>query len=205
MPPTPPKENASPQSIVHLAADHAETIVALHMANEGKVSRHQRFVEKLTRNIGRPCFLYGIVIASAVWICLGFFGQRMGLTRWDRAPFPVLEGVWTIGGLLMTTMVLITQNRQAKIDQRQVQLDLQLSLIVDQRTAKIVDLLEQLRRDLPNVRDRVDQEAEILKTTVAAEELALDLEERLDRSASEVEERVEEEIESIRTEGPSSK
>ncbi|WP_207210943.1 hypothetical protein, partial [Lichenibacterium minor] len=39
------------------------------------------------------------------------------------------------------------------------QLTLELSILSEKKSAKIIELLEELRRDLPAVRNRVDEEA----------------------------------------------
>lgn len=49
----------------------------------------------------------------------------------------------------MTSVILITQNRQGKLAKRREHLELQMSMRTEQRTAKIIDLLEELRRDVP--------------------------------------------------------
>ncbi len=60
-------------------------------------------------------------------------------------------------------MVLIEQNRLGKLAERRAHLDLKVTLLTEQKAAKLIDLLEELRRDLPNVRDRHDPEAAELK------------------------------------------
>jgi uncharacterized membrane protein len=67
----------------------------------------------------------------------------------------------------MTTMILTTQNRQNREAEKRAHLELQVSLLTEQRTAKIVALLEELRRDLPSVKDRPDPVAEAMQETVA--------------------------------------
>lgn len=49
----------------------------------------------------------------------------------------------------MTSVILITQNRQGKLAERREHLEFQMSMRTEQRTAKIIDLLEELRRDVP--------------------------------------------------------
>jgi uncharacterized membrane protein len=39
---------------------------------------------------------------------------------------------------------------------------LQIALLTEQRTAKLIELMEELRRDLPNVHDRLDGAAEMM-------------------------------------------
>lgn len=41
-------------------------------------------------------------------------------------------------------------------------LDLQVDLLADEKNSKIIRMLEELRRDLPNVHNRADPEAEEL-------------------------------------------
>ena len=64
-----------------------------------------------------------------------------------------------LGALLTTTIVLITQTRQGKLAEQRAQLDLQVNLLAEQKTAKLIALLEELRRDLPEVHNRHDAEA----------------------------------------------
>lgn len=40
--------------------------------------------------------------------------------------------------------------------QHHAELDLKVTLLIEQKTAKLIDLMEGLRRDLPNVQDRRD-------------------------------------------------
>jgi uncharacterized membrane protein len=64
-----------------------------------------------------------------------------------------------LGALLTTTIVLITQTRQGRLAEQRAQLDLQVSLLSEQKTAKLIALLEELRRDLPDVTNQHDAEA----------------------------------------------
>jgi uncharacterized membrane protein len=111
------------------------------------------------------------------------------LPHWDDPPFAWLQGTVGLGALLMTSVILITQNRQGKLAERREQLELQMSMLTEQRTAKIIDLLEELRRDMPSVHNRVDLEAEALTRTVDPHDVLATfeskLEETLEASSSE--------------------
>jgi uncharacterized membrane protein len=69
----------------------------------------------------------------------------------------------TLVSLITTTIVLITQNRQAKLERQRAHLDLQVNLLTEQKVTKVIHLIEELRRDLPMVKDRHDPQAEILQ------------------------------------------
>jgi uncharacterized membrane protein len=68
--------------------------------------------------------------------------------------------------LLMTTLVLITANRQTRNTEERSHLDLQVNLLSEHKVAKLIALVEELRRDLPMVRNRVDQEADAMQEAV---------------------------------------
>jgi len=58
-----------------------------------------------------------------------------------------------------TIVVLVKQNRLAKMEERRAHLELQVNLLTEQKATKIINLLEELRRDLPMIKDRHDAEA----------------------------------------------
>lgn len=90
----------------------------------------------------------------------------LGKTSLDPPPFSWLQGVIGLGALLMTTMVLITQNRQEKHTEQRRHLDLQVSLLVEQKVTKVIALVEELRRDLPSIRNRHDPQAEAMQNAI---------------------------------------
>jgi len=159
-----------------------DAVVALHAFAEQQVDTHQRTVESLTAWLGRPQFFYGILVGVGLWMLVNSVGPLFGLKQRDDPPFFWMQGAIGLGALLMTSVILITQNRQGKLAERREQLELQMSMLTEQRTAKIIDLLEELRRDMPSVRNRVDLEAEALTKTVDPHEVLATLESRLEET-----------------------
>ena len=119
----------------------------------------QRFVDRASRYIGRPRYLIVLLGLVICWIGANSLAPRWGLVRFDPFPFPLLEGILTLAALISTTVVLIAQNRQTRIEQQHMHIALQLSLTTEQKVAKIINLIEELRRDLPMVRNRYDPQA----------------------------------------------
>jgi uncharacterized membrane protein len=95
--------------------------------------------------------------------------RRFGVAAFDPPPFQWLQGIVGLGALLTATVVLIKQNRLAKLAEQRAHLDLKVTLLTEQKTAKLIDLLEELRRDLPNVKDRHDPEAASLQQSMNPE------------------------------------
>jgi len=168
-------------------SQNIETIIALHTRNEKDVPRHQRVVEGVTAFFGRPTFLYIIIIMIALWVAPNVLPRRFGVRQFDPPPFGWLQFSLSLGSLLMTTGVLITQNREEKLAEQRTQLSLQLNLLSEQKIAKIISLLEELRTDLPNVRDRHDPEAKVMKEAADPQAVMEALEQRLEEELAELE------------------
>ena len=94
-----------------------------------------------------------------LWVLLNVFAPRFAVAPFDPAPYFWLQGLVGLGALLTTTIVLITQTRKGKLAEQRAQLELQVSLLAEQKTAKLIALIEELRRDLPEVNNRHDAEA----------------------------------------------
>src|SRR5438309_1703166 len=142
-----------------------ETLANLHLRME-QVGRHQKAIESVTATLGRPRFLYVIMLFVALWILINIILKLSGMAALDPPPFYWLQGTVSMCALLMTTIVLITQNRQNKAAEQRRQLDLQVNLLVEQKVTKVISLIEELRRDSSVVKDRHDSEAEALQSSV---------------------------------------
>ena len=62
-------------------------------------------------------------------------------------------------------LILITQRRENQLSEARDQLTLELVIVNEQKSAKIIALLEEMRRDMPALPDRPDLEAEQFSTT----------------------------------------
>ena len=77
--------------------------------------------------------------------------------------------------------MLIKQNRLAKLEELRAHLDLQVNLLAEQKATKLIDLIEELRRDLPMVKDRSDPEAAALKQPTDPNVVLATLDERREK------------------------
>jgi len=147
-------------------AEHAETIAAIRARAENQLSTSQRLVEALTARIGRPTTIAVVSVLIGCWIMWNALMHHAGKTTIDPPPFFWLQGAAALYGALVSTFVLTTQNREKRHGEQRAYLELQVNLLAEQKTAKIIELLEELRRDLPTVRDRVDHQADAMQQPV---------------------------------------
>ena len=142
----------------------AHPLVAdLQAKADRKTSRHHRVVDAVRVRLGSPLFLYGVLVSITLWMVANTVSPRFGITAPDPPPFDALQGVVGISALLLTIVIVSAQNHQAKLIAQREDFDLRLNLLAERKAAKIIELLEELRRDLPSVKDRRDTEAEILQ------------------------------------------
>lgn len=161
---------------------NVENIGVLVSKAERKITRHQRAVERFTRSIGRPRTLYVVVTMVIVWTAGNLAAPSLGLPRVDEPPFFWLQGVIALAALLTTLMVLTAQNRHLQLAEQRAHLDLQVNLLAEQKVAKLIALIEELRRDLPGVTDRRDSVAERMQEPVNPAAVVSALEETLSQA-----------------------
>lgn len=146
-------------------------VQAFVVREERKLSRSQRGVEALSEAIGCPTFLAATLVFVGTWALLNELLPRWGRPALDPPPYLWLQGLIGLCGLLVATVVLSKQNRVAKLFEQRAHLDLTVILLTEQKVAKLIDLMEELRRDLPDVRNRPDSDAAALQQSLHPEQV----------------------------------
>jgi uncharacterized membrane protein len=146
-------------SISDQIGQNIEKVVELQKREWERITPAQRRLERVSRFVARPLYLVALLWFVAIWIGLNVTASSLGFVAFDPPPFQWLDTLITFVALLTTTVVLISQNRQTKLEQQHAHLDLQVNLLTEQKVTKLIHLIEELRRDLPFVKDRHDQEA----------------------------------------------
>jgi uncharacterized membrane protein len=175
-----PFDMASRPAVPSHVSENIETIAQLSAESGSRVGRHQRAIEALTRQLGRPRTLYALVGAASVWVIYNVAARWMGWLVLDHPPFYALQGMLTAYAAIVATTVLTAQNRLNHEAERRGHLELQVILVAEQKATKIISLLEELRRDLPNVRDRKDAVAEAMQERANPSEVLSALETSLE-------------------------
>ena len=144
-----------------------ESVASIRARAEQRLDRHQRMMEVLTAALGRPRTVYVTLSIVVGWVAFNLLTPKLlGWQRIDPPPFFWLQGMVALSALLMTTLVLITANRQTRNAEERSHLDLQVNLLAEHKVAKLIALVEELRRDLPMVRNRIDREADAMQEAV---------------------------------------
>lgn len=178
-------ENIADSSEHQQINQNIEAVLDFYAREEQKMTIAQRLLERISCFIGEPIFLALILFLVVIWMGINLVLPHYSVFQFDPPPFHFLQGIIGLSALLTATIVLSNQNRLAKLEEQRAHLDLKVNLLTEQKTAKMIDLLEELRFDLPNVRNRQDSEAAELKRAMNPDQVLAALDERIDTGLSE--------------------
>ena len=136
-----PDEQRADTALSDHISQNIDDVVALQRREWDSTSPAQRRLERVSRVVGRPAYLVGILLFACAWILCNAVSPYFGIRPFDPPPFQWLELLLSFIALVTTTIVLIAQNRQTKFEQQRAHLDLQVNLLTEQKVAKVIHLL----------------------------------------------------------------
>ena len=161
------------EAIMHIEQDFLE--------QRSPGDRISDIVSGLAGNIG---FVLVHVIIFTAWILINL-GMIPGLPVFDRFPFGLLSLIVGLEAIFLSTFVLMSQNRQTHQADHWAHLDLQISLLAEQETAKILQLVRAVCRRLGLEEQIQDRELGEMIGKKSVGELAEKLAENLEKTREE--------------------
>ncbi len=136
-----------------------QAMAAMHEAHHAEASGLDRLVDRITATVARSSFLIYVVMAIALWLGANAATRALGVRPADVWPFSFLSLLVSCTALFIALLILASQRRTDRLANLREQMTLEMVLLTTQKVSKLIDLMEELRRDSPDVRDRVDLEA----------------------------------------------
>ena len=161
-------QDATPILPAHMS-DTISAIAKLHADHERAASPIQRLIERTTEWLGKPRFLGEFTLFVAGWVSIVELQMKFYGSSFDPPPFNLLQGILTVLAVYITALILSTQRRAGQLASHREQLTLELATLAEQKSAKTIALLEEIRRDNPLLPDRVDMDADAMAETVNPE------------------------------------
>jgi uncharacterized membrane protein len=135
------------------ATDHVEetfrAIGRLPGEHDKAKTALQRWVDEMTAIIGQPAAIGVLTIALLLWVTGNLISKWTGHHPWDPIPFSWLQTVATVGALYAAGLILVTQRHADELAARREDLILHLTMLSDEKSARIIQLLEEMRRGDP--------------------------------------------------------
>ncbi len=136
-----------------------KSIAEVHAEHHRTATRSQRIFDRMITFIASIKAIIALSLFTVAWIAFNVFAPELGVPMLDPPPFSGFGALASLISLYVVILILTTQRRENELAQQREQLTLQLAIINERKTAKTIQLLEELRRDFPQLRDRPDQEA----------------------------------------------
>ena len=149
----------TPSQLPPHIAETVRTISRLHAEHHQRATFFERLVDRATSLFGRPAFVVVLSLAVGFWVWGNLVLSRTMHFALDAPPFPWLQNGLTLMALYMAVLILMTQRRADQLAELREQMTLELAILTEQKAAKLIGLIEELRRDSPEIKDRVDREA----------------------------------------------
>jgi uncharacterized membrane protein len=118
----------------------------------------------VSRFAGSMTFVYLHLAILVVWV-LANLGAIPAVPAWDPT-FVILAMVASVEAIFLSTFVLINQNRMAAHSERRAELDLQISLLNEHETTRLIEMVAALTarlnistpadKELPELAENVD-------------------------------------------------
>jgi uncharacterized membrane protein len=157
--------NSPPEPLVP-SDQTIEAIARVHAEHHAKTTAYERAVDAMTSILGRPRFVALLTASVVGWMAVNTWIWFQGRMALDPPPFQGMSFIITLMSLYFVVIVLTTQRRDDSLSQRRELLALELAILSEQKTTKVIALLEELRRDSPAVHDRVDEQANAMARAV---------------------------------------
>jgi uncharacterized membrane protein len=146
------------------AKGNLELLSSFKDREEAQISGVQLVIERISGFFGSAAYFAFAVAFIVVWVLANGWTTHDGLHPIDAPPFFWLQGLVSSNALLLTIAVLIRQNRMAKVAEHRSHLDLQINLLSEQKVTKILQIVDELHRELVALRRHPDSDiAEMTK------------------------------------------
>lgn len=117
-----------------------EVIRSLKTEQDEKRSLSEKVADFLTERLGSMGFLILNILWFVVWISLNI-GLIPGIEPFDPFPFGLLTTMVSLEAIALAIIVLISQNRSAKIADLREEVDLQVDMQTEREITKLLELI----------------------------------------------------------------
>ncbi len=129
------------QSIAELTRRNIAIIAEMEKAEVQVRTHSERLADSIAALVGSWPFIIGQTIILMIWMVLNIAAW---VNHWDPYPFILLNLVLAFQAAYTAPILMISQNRQAKISERRNHLDLQINMLAERETTEILRLLRLL-------------------------------------------------------------
>ena len=129
------------QSVNELTRRNVETIAKMQRAFNEHRTFGERVADRFAAVVGSWTFIIVQTVLLAAWVVVNCVAWAY---QWDPYPFILLNLALSFQAAYASPIIMMSQNRQSRLAERQHRLDLQINLLAEQETTEILHLLRKL-------------------------------------------------------------
>lgn len=137
-------------------------------------------IARTARLLSHPLFLAGELIFHVGWVACNV-GLVAGVSPWDPYPFSLLTGVASVQALFIGLLILVYEERSARVDELREETNLQVSLHAERETTKLIQMVHEVHGALGLTTADRDPAVAEMEQTLDPHSLRDRMEERMDR------------------------
>jgi uncharacterized membrane protein len=166
-----------PRATTPATEANIQTVVRLEEESSEQRTRSDRIGDAIAAFAGSITFVILHVVWFAAWIAIN--SGMLGIRPFDPYPFIFLSMMVSLEAVLLSTFVLMKQNRMSRRAEQRDHLNLQIDLLAEKEITKMLQLQLMLCDHFGLTHAAQDHEAAQLSADTAVEALARDLREKL--------------------------
>jgi uncharacterized membrane protein len=126
-----------------IIARNIRTIINLHQQTARERSTQDRIADAITCFSGTLAFLYMNMLWFGVWVLLNT--GHVGVRPFDPYPYGLLTMVVSLEAIVLSLLVLISQNRLSMQAEHRANLDLHIGLLTEHELTRVLQLLHAIQ------------------------------------------------------------
>jgi uncharacterized membrane protein len=145
------------KTVDELTQKNVQTIALMEKASQKNRTLGDRVADAFAGFVGSWTFIIGQSLILIAWIIIN---NVRGVKHWDPYPFILLNLALSFQAAYASPIIMMSQNRQSRLDERRNHLDLQINLLAEQEATEVLRLLRLLclNANIP-IQDEADLEA----------------------------------------------
>jgi len=138
-------ESKSNETLSQVVQENIRDVLAGRKRLERKQTRSERLAGVIASLAGSMWFAYLHVAWFAAWIGWNVWRGDHAI---DPYPFGMLTTVVSLEAIFLTLMVLVSQNREAKLEEQRADLDLQIDLLAERELTRILCIVAEIAKKM---------------------------------------------------------
>ena len=95
-------------------------------------------IERLTDSVSAGVSSHGFVLLHVLWFAIWIAANRLSAKPFDPYPFNLLTMIVSLEAIILTSFVLMAQDRMTRLADRRAHLGLQVNLIAEQELTAVL-------------------------------------------------------------------